>query len=90
MMFHVNLQGCIKKNNWWFGAQWFGIRIGVAKSSNNHFHKGIPRNPIHRASNHQAKPLDDNYTSIGNITPLTKGSGPYTYTSYKVGGYNML
>ena len=34
--------------NWWFGARWFGI-----PPTNNPFHRGDPRNPNHRAPNHQ-------------------------------------
>ena len=52
-MFNSQSDGLTKRQ--WFGARWFGIRIGVSPS-NSPFIFGDPRNPNHRAPNHQPKP----------------------------------
>ena len=43
--------------NWWFGARWFGIRIGVPLRTIIPFIRGSNQNPKHLAPNHQALPL---------------------------------
>ena len=55
--------------NFWFGARWFGIRIGI-HLSNKPFHKGTSRNPYHRAPNHQLL-----YITISWKVPMQRSVG---------------
>ena len=49
-----NLSGAQLMVNCWFGARWFGIRIGIPQRNPIPFHQGDPRNPFHhRAPNQQ-------------------------------------
>ena len=50
--------------NWWFGALWFGVRIGVH-----------PRIQTTNAPNHQAKPLAEDLTVEKKHNPQKIGSG---------------